>query len=73
MQRPWRSIAYWLAHHNLGSLLSYRTQNYQPRHGTTHNGLDPPPPITNLKNALQACLQLDLMEAYSQLLFLPLR
>jgi hypothetical protein len=22
--------------------------------GTTHNGLDPPPPITNFKNALQA-------------------
>jgi hypothetical protein len=30
--------AYWLASPGLLSLLSYRTQNYQPRDGTTHNG-----------------------------------
>ena len=29
------------------NLLSYRTQDYQPRDGTTHNGLGPPPSITN--------------------------
>jgi hypothetical protein len=30
--------AYWLASPALLSLLSYRTQNHQPRDGTTHNG-----------------------------------
>jgi hypothetical protein len=29
---------YWLASSDLLSLLSYRTQDYQPRDGTTHNG-----------------------------------
>jgi hypothetical protein len=28
------------------NLLSYRTQNYQPKNGTTHNELGPPPSIT---------------------------
>jgi hypothetical protein len=27
----------------LFSLFSYRTQDHQPRDGTTHNGLGPPP------------------------------
>jgi hypothetical protein len=31
MQRPWRDAAYWLAPHGLLSLLSYRTQDHQPR------------------------------------------
>ena len=43
MQRPWRGAAYWLASPGLFSLLSYRTQNYQPRDDTTHNQ----PLITN--------------------------
>jgi hypothetical protein len=43
MQRPWRDATYWLASPGLLSLLSYRTQNYQPRDGTTHNGLSGPP------------------------------
>ena len=30
---------YWLASPGLLSLLSYRTQVYQPRNGSTHNGL----------------------------------
>ena len=38
MQRPWRNAAYWIASPGLLSLLSYRTQGYQPRDGTTHNG-----------------------------------
>jgi hypothetical protein len=38
MQRPWRDVTYWLASSGLLSLLSYRTQDYQPRDGTTHNG-----------------------------------
>ena len=40
--------------------ISYRTQDHQPRDGTSHNGLGPDPLITNWENALQ----LDLMEAF---------
>ena len=38
MQRPWRGAAYWIASPGLLSLLSYRTQEYQPTDGTAHNG-----------------------------------
>jgi hypothetical protein len=38
MQRPWRDVLYWLASPGLLSLLSYRTQGYQPRDGPTHKG-----------------------------------
>jgi hypothetical protein len=31
MQKPWRGAAYWLPPHALLSLLSYRTQDHQPR------------------------------------------
>jgi hypothetical protein len=48
------------------SLLSYRTQDYQPRDGPTHNG--PSSFITNWENVLQ----LDLMEAFSQVRLLSL-
>jgi hypothetical protein len=36
MQRPWRGVLYWLASPGLLTLLSYRTQDYQPRDGPTH-------------------------------------
>jgi hypothetical protein len=42
MQRPWRDVPYWLASPGLLSLLSYRTQDYQPRDGPTHKGPSPP-------------------------------
>jgi hypothetical protein len=35
-------------------LLSYRTQEYQPRNGTIHNRLCSPPIITSWKNCLTA-------------------
>jgi hypothetical protein len=38
MQRPWRDVLYWPASPGLLSLLSYRTQDSQPRDGSTHNG-----------------------------------
>ena len=38
IQRPWRDVLYWLASSGLLSLLSYRTQDYQPRDGPTHKG-----------------------------------
>jgi hypothetical protein len=37
MQRPWRSSAYWISSPGLLSLLYYRTQDHQPRDGTTQN------------------------------------
>jgi hypothetical protein len=42
MQRPWRDVPYWLAFPGLLSLLSYTTQDYQPRDGPTHKGAFPP-------------------------------
>ena len=36
--------AYWFASPGLLSLLSYRTQDHQPRDDSTHNCLGPPPP-----------------------------
>jgi hypothetical protein len=47
MQKLWVDVTYWLASPGLLSLLSYRTHDYQPRDGTTHNGLGPPALITN--------------------------
>ena len=47
MQRPWRGAANCLASYGLLSLLSYRTQDHQPRDGTTHNRLGLPTSITN--------------------------
>jgi hypothetical protein len=41
MQKPWCGAAYWLAHHWLLSLLSYKTQDHQPRDSTIHKGMDP--------------------------------
>jgi hypothetical protein len=42
MQRPWRDVTYWLASPGFLRLLSYRTQDHQPRDGTTHNGSSHP-------------------------------
>lgn len=36
-----------LVPHDLLSLLSYGTPDYQSRNGLAHNGLGPPPSITN--------------------------
>jgi hypothetical protein len=38
MKRPWKDVTYWLASPGLLSFLPYRTQDHQPRDGTTHNG-----------------------------------
>ena len=56
MWRLWKEAAFWLVPHGLLSLLSYRTQDRQPRDGTTHSGLGPSPSITKKENALQVCL-----------------
>jgi hypothetical protein len=38
MQKPWSGVAYWIVSPGLLSLLSYKTQDHQPRDGTTCNG-----------------------------------
>ena len=66
MQRPQRGAAYWLvpmaclAHF----LLEPRTTT-SIKDSTTNNGLGPPSSISNLKNALKACIRPYLMEAFS--------
>jgi hypothetical protein len=55
MQRPWKSVTYWIASPGLLSLLSYRTQDHQPRYSTTHNGSSPQPP-PHLDHQLRKCL-----------------
>jgi hypothetical protein len=64
MPRPWRGTSYYLVPPDLLSLLLYRMQDPKSRDGIKHTLL-----ITNRENALQ----LDLMEAFPQLRFLPLR
>jgi hypothetical protein len=64
MQRPWRGAVYWLAPRSLLSLLSYRTQDHQPRDGTVHYERGSSPLITNWGTALQ-------LEGFSQLRLLP--
>ena len=57
-RRPWRNDAYWLASHDLLSLLSYTIQDHLSRNGPTHSGLGPPTSTINQKkkNALETCL-----------------
>jgi hypothetical protein len=52
-ERPWRDITYRLASPGLLSLLSYRTQDYQPRDGPTYKG----PSLLEGENALQLDLK----------------
>jgi hypothetical protein len=42
MQRQWTDVTYWLAPPALLNLLSYRTQDNQPRNSTTHKGTSHP-------------------------------
>jgi hypothetical protein len=57
--------AYWPAPHGLLSLLSYRTQDHQPRDGNTHNGLGFLHQSLIKKTPYLTCLQPDLMERFS--------
>lgn len=68
MQRPWRGVACWLASPGLLIPPSYRTQDRQPRDGTTHHGLGPPTMVTKWEDVLQ----LNLMEAFPHLRLLSL-
>lgn len=53
-----------LHHYTRLSLHSYKTQDHQPRDDPTYSGLGPHTSNTNLKNALQACLQPCLMKHF---------
>lgn len=64
--------ASWLPPPGWPSLLSYRTHDH-PQRRSMHNGLGPPTSVTNQENALQACPQQDIVEAFSQLKLLSLR
>jgi len=55
------------------SLLSYKTQDHEPRGGPTHNGLGTSPSITNSGKTLQAFLQSKLINGSSKLGFPQLR
>jgi hypothetical protein len=57
---------------DLFRLLSYRTQDHQPREGPTPT-MGWVGPSASITDALQACLQSNLMEAFSKLVFSPLR
>jgi hypothetical protein len=48
-------------------LAFYRTRDHRPRDGPTNNRLGLPLLITNYENVLQACLQPNLTEEFSQL------
>ena len=61
--------AYCLVPCGLLSLLSYRTQDHQPRGGTTHNGLGP---LKSLIKKMPYRLA-NQIEAISQLRFPPFR
>jgi hypothetical protein len=65
MQRPWRDTAFWLASYGLLSLLFHRTQGHQPRVAPPTMRCVLPDQSLIKKIALQACLQLDLMETFS--------
>jgi hypothetical protein len=56
MQRPWRDAAYWLAPHGLLSLLSYKTQDHQPRTGTAHSDLGVLTSTISEEDVPRACL-----------------
>lgn len=63
LKKPWKSAAYWLAHHVLLGLLSYGTQDHQPLGGSTHSGLDSPAQIIK-KRLHGACPQPNLVEVF---------
>jgi hypothetical protein len=66
-QRPCRNIAYWLAHHDLLSLLSYTTQDHLLSDSTAQSRLGSLTYIKNFLNAPQRCLQVSPIEATHQL------
>ena len=67
MQNPWKGAVHWLASQDLFSVLSYRTEDHQPRDVTTHGELGTLPLITNHVKALV----LNLIEQLPQLRPLP--
>jgi hypothetical protein len=50
LQKPWKNAAYWLTSPASLCLLSDRTQDYQPRDSSTHNGPPTPSPTSLITN-----------------------
>lgn len=69
-QGTWRSAAYWIAPHDLLSLLSESIQDHMSRNGTTLGGLGPLTSIINRETLTKACPPANLIGAFSQLRFL---
>lgn len=63
MERPWRNAAFWLVTNSFLNLLSYSTQDHQPRGDTTCSKLDPPPSVISPENAPHACPQASMVRA----------
>lgn len=59
MQKPWKVAVYWLILHGFLSLLSFSTQNHQPRGSTGHSFLSPPASIVSLENVPHICPQVN--------------
>ena len=64
MHKSQEGTAYWCASPGLLSLLSYRTQDLDPRDDTTHDGLGPASSITNFKQCLTAGLSGGISSSY---------
>lgn len=62
MQRPWRGAACFFP---LACSTCFLTEQRTTRDDPTHSELGPPSSLTSKENALQACLQPELMEAFS--------
>ena len=62
-QRPCWDTLYWLAFHDLVSLLFDTTQDRLPRGGAAHSELGPPISIPNQEKAPQPCPPASLEEA----------
>ena len=60
--KPYTATAYWLAPRGLLILLSYSTQDYQPKGSTTHSDLGLPHQPLIKKILLRTGLQTSLLE-----------
>ena len=69
MQRLWRGAAYWIASPSLLSLLSYRTQDHQPRGDITQSGPALPHQSLSKKMLYWLAYSQILLEAYQGSLF----
>lgn len=63
--RPKGNTAYWISAYDLLSLLSHLAQTHLPMGSTIHSELACASSVINEENALQLCLQANLIKAFS--------